>query len=134
MKTFATSENLSMYQSHGVHQSTLLNSTKYKPGAGLGLNGGSWQRDPPRAPVTRSAANKRAAESPRSRVAGTPEDHEVGGHRLRGSISPTLGAQVPRRDAAAREQSVGREACGQVGAAAAWDVGARRWTFRSRHC
>lgn len=45
VKTFAASENLSMYQSHGVHQSTLLNSTKYKPGAGLGLNGGSWQRD-----------------------------------------------------------------------------------------
>lgn len=96
VKTFSASENLSMYQSHGVHQSTLLNSTKYKPGAGLGLNGGSWQRDPPRAPMTRAAASKRAAESPRPRATGMPEDHEVGGHRLRGSISPTLGAQVPR--------------------------------------
>lgn len=111
--TVSPTENYPVYTQHTIHQSTLLApSTKYKPGAGIGLTGGTvnWSR----APTTRSAANKRATMdnahsnslSPMMRptpltlgTTGSEEnhaDHEVGGHRLRGSISPTLGAQVSR--------------------------------------
>ena len=97
-----------MYSSHPVHQTNLLaSSTKYKPGAGIGLTGGAVSPPPlthltGRAPMTR-AGKRNSMEtaqagslSPRIGMGGGEDirDHEVGGHRLRGSISPTLGAHV----------------------------------------
>ena len=117
--TTTPSESYPVYTQHTIRQSTLLApSTKYKPGAGIGLTGGTvnWSR----APATHSAVNKRAAiDNARSNplspmVCPTPlqlgpvgsednrGDHEVGGHRLRSSISPTLGGQVNRNRTSSR--------------------------------
>lgn len=112
---YSSSESFSMYSSHPLHQTNLLaSSTKYKPGAGIGLAGGAVSPPPPmhlagRAPMTR-ASKRNSMEtvqagslSPRVGMGGAGgaggagegmRDHEVGGHRLRGSISPTLGAHV----------------------------------------
>ena len=116
--TTTPSESYPVYTQHTIHQSTLLApSTKYKPGAGIGLTGGTvnWSRAPATHTVNKRVAMDNARSSSLSpMVCPTPlqlgpvgseevrGDHEVGGHRLRSSISPTIGGQVNRNRGSSR--------------------------------
>lgn len=80
-----------MYADNTMQSSSLLTSTHYTPGAGIGLIGGGvgWEKEG--GVKTRGVSMKRSFETASRSTAsesGSRGDYEVGGHRLRGSSTP----------------------------------------------